>query len=201
MEDRARRLRDLSRALPRADDLVAERRQRLDHAAERLPLALSRAADRKRVALSGVAGRLTEGVIRDRIGRRRDHLTSLSQRLNVPWERLAGNRVSRFEVSSDRLNRLGGKLIESAEDRLARSARLLETLSYQSTLKRGYAVVRDADGALVSKAADVTSGAALEVQFSDDRVNVVASTGAPPAPAKPRKTKPEKDGDQGAFDL
>ena len=202
MEDRARRLRDLSRALPRADELVAERRQRLDHAGERLPLALSRAADRKRVALSGVAGRLTPATIRDRIGRRQDLLASLSKRLNVPWDRLAGNRVSRFDLAADRLSRIAPLLTERAQDRLARSARLLETLSYQSTLARGYAVVRDAKGALVPRAVGVSAGAALEVQFADDRVNVVASGAAAPVAPKPRKTSAKKkDGDQGAFDL
>ena len=209
MEDRARRLRDLSRALPRADELVAERRQRLDHAGERLPLALSRAADRKRVALSGVAGRLTPSALRDRLGRRQDHLASLSTRLNVPWDRLAGNRISRFDVASDRLARVGAHLTEKPQDRLARTARLLETLSYHSTLARGYAVVRDAGGALVAKAAGVAPGAALEVQFVDDRVSVIASGAAgstPPAgaSAKARKApskRKKKDGDQGAFDL
>lgn len=201
MEDRSRRLRDLSRALPRADELVAERRQRLDHAGERLPLALSRAADRKRVALSGVAGRLTPRVIRDRIEHRQDYLAAIAKRLNVPWDRLAGNRVSRFDLATDRLNRIATQLTERAQDRLARSARLLETLSYQSTLARGYAVIRDTEGSLVSRAADVKSGAGLEVEFADNRVAVVAS-GGPAKPAeKPRKAKPKKDGDQGAFDL
>jgi hypothetical protein len=61
-------------------------------------------------------------------------------------------------------------------------------------------VVRDADGALVPKAEGVTSGAGLEVEFADGRVNFVASGGSAP-PSKPRKAASKKAGDQGAFDL
>ncbi len=46
---RGQRLRDLSRALPRADTLLDGPRQRLDHAALRLPAALKGMTDRRRV--------------------------------------------------------------------------------------------------------------------------------------------------------
>lgn len=200
MEDRGRRLRDLSRALPRADELVAERRQRLDHAAERLPLALSRAADRKRVALSGVAGRLTPGVLLNRLAQRAERVDGLGRRLPGPLRAIVTDGTRRKEAAAHRLDRIGPQVIPVARDRLEKSARLLETLSYRATLARGYAVVRDTDGALVPKAEGVTSGAGLEVEFADGRVNVVASGGSAP-PSKPRKAAAKKAGDQGAFDL
>ncbi len=208
MEDRARRLRDLSRALPRADELVAERRQRLDHAGERLPLALSRAADRKRVALSGVAGQLTPRMLQDRLERRAERVASLASRLPGPLRSIVADGARRKDAAAHRLAQIGPQAHAAARDRLEKSARLLETLSYRKTLERGYAVVRGADGALISQASSVKSGAGIEVEFEDGRIAAVAAgggvapSGAKPARKAPTKAAtPKKAGDQGTFDL
>ncbi len=200
-EDRARRLRDLSRALPRAEELVAERRQRLDHAGERLPLALSRAADRKRVLLSGVTGRLSPRALRDRLEFRKGQVESLAGRLQLPLQRFVTDRSERLKAHADRLERIGPKARVMALDRLEKSARLLETLSYHATLERGYAVVRNADGVLLPKANGIKPGVAIEVQFSDGRVNAVTSGGPAPVAPAPKTSKAKKERDQGAFDL
>ncbi len=206
MEDRARRLRDLIRALPRADELMAERRQRLDHAGERLPMALSRAADRKRVMLSGIAGRLTPGVLTNRLAQRAERIDGLARRLPGPLRAIVTDGVRRKDAAAHRLERAGPQAPAAARDRLQRSARLLETLSYRATLARGYAVIRDATGALTPRAADVKPGAALDLEFADGRVAAVAAgapSAAPPTPPKSGKAraKPTPKGDQGAFDL
>jgi exodeoxyribonuclease VII large subunit len=66
-------------------------------------------------------------------------------------------------------------------------ARVLGTLSYEETLKRGYAVVRG-DGAVVTTAEAAGRARALEIQFRDGRLAVGAGgrTGGTPA-AKPPK--------------
>ena len=53
------RLRDLSRALPKPEQILAERRQRLDAVGERLPLALKALTTQRRVGLERVGGRLS----------------------------------------------------------------------------------------------------------------------------------------------
>jgi len=206
IEDRGRRLRDLIRALPRAEELMAERRQRLDHAAERLPMALSRAADRKRVMLSGIAGRLTPGVLINRLAQRAERVEGLARRLPGPLRAIVTDGARRKDAAAHRLERAGPQAPAAARDRLQKSARLLETLSYRATLARGYAVIRDADGALAPTAADVKPGAALDLEFADGRVAAVAagsSSAASPAPPKSGKSKakPSPKGEQGAFDL
>lgn len=206
MEDRARRLRDLIRSLPRADELVAERRQRLDHASERLPMALSRVADRKRVMLSGVAGRLTPGVLTNRLAQRAERVDGLGKRLPGPLRAIVTDGARRKDAAAHRLERAGPQAPAAARDRLEKSVRLLETLSYRATLARGYAVIRDAAGALTPKAADIKPGAALDVEFADGRIAAVASgTSTVVLPAPPKsgkaKTKPKPKGGQGAFDL
>ncbi len=201
MEDRAQRLRDLSRALPRAEELVAERRQRLDHAGERLPLALSRAADRKRVLLSGVTGRLTPGVLLNRLAQRAERVNGLGKRLPGPLRAVVADGVRRKEAASHRLTRIGPNAPAAARDRLEKSARLLQTLSYRATLARGYAVVRNADGVLTPQAGGINSGEMFEVEFVDGRITAVASSGAGASAPKSRKSKTRKETDQGAFDL
>ncbi|HLX48454.1 MAG TPA: exodeoxyribonuclease VII large subunit [Streptosporangiaceae bacterium] len=53
-------------------------------------------------------------------------------------------------------------------------ARLL-TLSPAGTLRRGYAIVQQADGSVVRAAAQVTGGEKLTVRFTDDQLTVTAS--------------------------
>ena len=64
-------------------------------------------------------------------------------------------------------------------------------------LERGYAVVRDANGGIVKRAGEISSGQALSLEFADGRAGAVAAGTAPPAP-KPKpvqKTgKPETQG-------
>gem|GEM_PF-4542898 len=71
--------------------------------------------------------------------------------------------------------------------RLESSAKLLESYSYKNVLDRGFAVIRDGDGKLVS-AADAQTGATWSVEFKDGKTDVVVGHGT----AKP-KTKGGKD--------
>lgn len=234
MEERARRLRDLARALPKPEDVIAERRQRLDIAAERLPRALERAAARKRHVLqSGRAGRFGAHLLEGRLARMADRISDRGDRLAPAMRRRVArmaegvmaaearlarapdriakslaDRARAVDAASRRLTHVGASHMTARRERLEASARLLETLSYNATLARGYAIVRDDKGALVTSP-DVKPGAALSVVFGAGPLGVVAAgpgagSGEPAAGAKkPRKrAAPKKDaGDQGAFDL
>ena len=50
----------------------------------------------------------------------------------------------------------------------------MRTLSYESVLDRGFAVVFDAEGKPVKKAASVVEGDALSIRFRDGDVSAVA---------------------------
>src|SRR5690606_13479642 len=65
-------------------------------------------------------------------------------------------------------------LIERARRRGQELERLMRTLSYESVLDRGFAVVFDAQGKPVKQAASVSAGDALSVRFHDGDVAVVA---------------------------
>lgn len=192
---RAQRLRDLSRALPRADGLLDSPRQRLDTWGERLPAALSRSVQTRRVKLSEASGALRLGLLRRAVEGDRQRLQNISARLNL---RALLADTSRKSQELDRLGRrlsdAGTRQTVAWRDRITAIDRLRETLGYKATLQRGYAVVRG-DGDVVTTTAAAAKAATLEIEFSDGRF-------APSKPAKPApragKQKPDAP-DQGSL--
>ncbi|MEM9098146.1 MAG: exodeoxyribonuclease VII large subunit, partial [Pseudomonadota bacterium] len=195
------RLADLSRALPRPERLLEERRQRLDNAAIRLPAALRDRAGQARLRLARLAGRLVPSQLSDRLDRASERLAERARGISRALERRAERARADLGRRSARL--LPGLLT----DRVARSqeqfsalARLYGTLHYDQTLKRGFALVRS-EGAVLGSSGGVSSGMALEIEFHDGRVDAVAGGTAARRPAprkKPRASKPEPD-DQGSL--
>lgn len=193
LSQRQQRLRDLSRGLPQKDSLLDGPRQRFDTWAERLPVALRQAVARKELALSRASGALRPSVLRGRLDRANDRFQNAARGLNADVvardiarksDRLTQVvRGLRSDVISrditrklDRLDAMTARLAARAQsDQAARLARLdgldrlRETLGYQATLERGYAVVR-ADGAVVTSAQAAKKAASLEIQFADGRL-------------------------------
>ena len=89
------------------------------------------------------------------------------------------------------------------EGRLEVFGRVLESTSYRTVLKRGFAVVHGPEG-LIGRAAAVAAGMALELEFADGRARATGlGEGAAPAPrTKPkrrRKAAKDDDGSQGTL--
>lgn len=208
---RDQRLRDLARALPRPESLLDAPRQRLDIWSDRLPSALRAGIQHRRVALSDRAGSLRPGLLRGRLDRAQDRLEDRSSRLRPGLARLAERKAQGLDACARRLRvepivqriardrrdleRLGARLaalgterIRAATERLEAAGRLHRSLGYEATLDRGYAVVRDGGGALVTRKAEAEAAGALEIQFADGRMKIGGGAGP-----KTRKTdKPEQ---------
>ncbi|MBO9465042.1 exodeoxyribonuclease VII large subunit [Tropicibacter sp. R15_0] len=213
LEQRGQRLRDLGRALPRAETLLEGPRQRLDVMGDKLPAALRRLVDRQRLRLSESAGSLRPGVLSRAIVTERNKLDERARRLHPALQRLVdtrrealmqrGNRLSdrpilrEISLQSERLAALSRRLDDSQNTRItdARAKldaldRLRETLGYKETLRRGYAVVHG-DGNVMTSAADAKKASALEIEFADGRLAVGGGKTArkaakkPPNPPKP----------------
>lgn len=119
--------------------------QRLDDRSLRLTQGLSGWLQKQQVKLA----RLTLRSPREQLARRQERLTQLSQRLS------AQAMLKSLEPQRAKLQRLGEKL---------------EVLSYRNTLKRGFAVVRDAERhAVMSASAAVGT---MSIEFSDGEVTV-----------------------------
>ena len=182
-EERRRRVADLARGLPRPDQLLALAAQRFDGAATRLGGALGVFVERARGRLAAAAGRFRPALLQTETARLGERTGEAGRRLGLAARRR----------------------LADAERALAQPAKLLEALSHRATLKRGFALVRTASGALVREAASVAPGAALTLQFHDgERAATATGEAAPmpspaPAPARPKRGPRDGGGGQGTL--
>jgi exodeoxyribonuclease VII large subunit len=182
-------LRAASRGLPRAQDLVALPRQRFDSIHQRLGRGLSANTAAHAGRLAKVAPRLQVRLLQQR-------LEASEKRLHLAWHRgsnalsrVAGARRTRFERVSGRLT---PRLVLNRLDRwralLDARGNMLASLSYQSVLRRGFALVRDADGRAIRQSATLSPGQLIDIEFADGNIAAQtlagsAQTTATPVPA------------------
>jgi len=195
-------LRAAVRALPNADALLQNPRQRFDACADRLPRALRANAQVHRMQFSHIAAPLTARMLRDQVERRRERFASLTTRFaagmraNAQAQRDSIMRAR--ERTDDLLARASRAMKTIAERRVARLDRasgLLEALSYHGVLARGFALVRDGHGVPLRSATATSPGLALDIEFADGRVGATVNGGAAPAAgtAKPKPRSGSKD--------
>ncbi|MGR3636036.1 MAG: exodeoxyribonuclease VII large subunit [Shimia sp.] len=198
---REQRLRDLSRAMPRADALLQTPRQRLDGAGDALPRALQAGVQSRRVVLSEKGGTLRASTPMRMIETRREALGRRADRLTpVGLSRDIERRKEKVADMSRRMADAGTRQVQKLGDRLAATDRMRETLSYRATLERGYAVVRG-DGDLVRTAVQAGGASEIEIEFADGRLKVgqgavvapvaEAAAAAPKPKTKPKPKKPD----------
>jgi len=76
---------------------------------------------------------------------------------------------------------------------------MLASLSHKNVLARGFALVRDDAGELVSSVASLSTGQAVNIEFQDGNISAVtagSASAARSAPKKPAREKaPAKDED------
>merc|ERR1712034_99309 len=120
IELRAQRLRDLSRALPRAETLLDQPRQRLDLLGERLPRGLIRGTEQRRVVLSDAAGVLRPSLLSRVIAHGRESLGRRTDRLSLrPVEREIARSRDRLDTLARRLGEAGTRRLEDPATRLS----------------------------------------------------------------------------------
>ncbi len=189
LRQRDQRLRDVARALPRAENLLQTPRQRLDAASDALPRALQAGVQTRRVVLFEKSGSLRASSLTRLIETRRQALGRRSDRLTpVGLQRDITRRREKVADLSRRLADAGTRQVQTLKDRLTGLDRMRETLSYTATLDRGYAVVRG-DGAVVKSTEAARQANALEIQFADGRLTVGQDgTPTPPPPVAPKST-------------
>lgn len=219
MELRRRQLRDLMRALPSIDQLLALPRRRFDEAAARLDRGLELTALNKRRAFERAAGQLRPDMLSARIAERRqrigEHASRVDRIIERQLDRLQARLARTDAVLAGVPNRLMAETARGRErlanivrrgdsaidvflkrEKSALSAhdRVLQSLSYRNVLKRGYAIIRDANDRVLASAAAVSDGDRLSIEFADGRVAATAGEhdGEPaPAKKKPAATRPK----------
>jgi exodeoxyribonuclease VII large subunit len=115
------------------------------------------------------------------------HLDSLSDKLLHSFERglarkaqtlaplvprhpqsLIQERTRHLGLVGQSLQRAGSQLLKDPEKHLQHTARMLDSLSFKKVLDRGYAVVRGADGRVVSSVTEAGKEAELTIEFKEN---------------------------------
>lgn len=199
LTERRLRLEGMARGLPDPGDLIGGAGQRLDDRAERLRLAGAARLLAARQRLELAAARL--GAPGARIDEARREAARVFERLRrsvahdlaLARERfsLLGPRLRPQALSGDldraraaageadqRLRLAMTNTIERQRTRLDSYAGRLATHSerHRSLLARGYVVVRDARAKVVTEAAAIGAGEALDLEFADGHLGAVAGS-------------------------
>ncbi|MEM0989238.1 MAG: exodeoxyribonuclease VII large subunit [Pseudomonadota bacterium] len=201
VDRRRQRLTDLVRGLPKPEQILAEKRQRLDLATAQLPNAERILADAHR-DLREVSAALSPALMNHAQGARL-RLTEATSQLTPG--RLTERLTQRKERLDDRAARLSPAITRAQtrwRESLVALSRTLRVFSYKSTLARGYAVVRNQNGTVISRLADLPSDGALEIEFGGDERLAVAAGETDRSPRKKplKQTKQKADApDQGSL--
>jgi len=123
------------------------------------------------------------------------------------WARLGLSevalRVVRHRASLDDLAARTAHAFDTrfakAGDRLQNTGSLLQSYSYQGTLARGFALVRDEEGQPVTSAATASKKSRIEIEFADDRIPALIAAGRPVKPRTKAKKPSAPPGDQGTL--
>jgi exodeoxyribonuclease VII large subunit len=197
--------------------LLALPRRRFDEAAAGLGRGLERTTVVKRRSLDQATAGLRLEILANRVSERRRFIGEQVLRKERCLERHMLKEHSRVAKAATALGalpaRLAGQLQRERQHltALMRQAdtavsyaltrnrglvtgqdRVLQSLSYKNVLKRGYAVVRDAGNRPLTRAADVSAGQFLEIEFADERINTVACGGKPSRLATKPRDRPQE---------
>ncbi len=212
LDRRRQTQRALARALPTADQLLALPRRHFDETAARLGRALQANTQKKRGEFDGCARQLSPRLLLQRFREKRREINVLANRLPRSLEVFVGVRRGSFDRRAGRLSieptariaergrqhlqQLDRRQIQAvdlilthAKRRGSELERLMKTLSHQSVLERGFAIVLDPSGVPIKRAAAITAGDDLTLRFQDGEVQAIATEGEE-RPARPKVERP-----------
>lgn len=168
--------------------LLEIRTQSLDHATHRLDTAFDKGIKARETQIVRLGARLPDpkqvvmlktqalnhavhqldGTFDKAIKRRETQVVRLGSSLRHP-RALIERESQRLHDRAERLKNTGARLTVERQQALGGLNRMLESMSFKKVLERGYVVVRDADGKLISDAARVESGQSLALEFQKEQ--------------------------------
>ncbi len=217
-------LRAAARGLPTPDSLFAIHSQRFDTAAASLGKGLVSVIQKKGLQFEKTNGKLGFSLLSSPVERKKQHLLHQSSRLEFAARARIehhANRVARARLSPGMLlpviasarqrtgfagrsmDRLRIDQFERLHNRLDQATRLLGSYSHAKTLARGFALVRNSEGRVMTRSAQMSPGSAFELEFADGKANVLAQSGDTISPPQAVRKKPDSgpagSGNQGSL--
>lgn len=154
LADAATELNHLRRRLKHPGAQLREQAQRLDDLEQRLVRAQTNLLQRRRSELALLESRLHAHSPLPRLQRLQRETEQLGQRLEAAMR----------------------QRLHQANERLAHLAQMLDSLSPLATLSRGYAIVTDSEGRVVTDAAAVTVGDQVQARLARGRLGLTVNT-------------------------
>lgn len=199
LDERRTRLSGLARGLPNLRRIVDDHWQRLEDRGERLSNSLPNLLHRRQAELSALSGRLERRNPGQFIADKRHAVDRLAVEARHCYRALVAGRTSAFRDLAVHLRpRMLADRIGQAGRDLTHVGAMLESLSYERVLERGFALVRDAADRPVTTGADLVAGQDLTVQFQDGPVPVTVGGGVR-APRRSEKKTGKDNGRQGSL--
>jgi len=218
-------LRSAARGLPTPDSLFAAQSQRFDHVAGGLARGLVSAIRIKQILFQKTASRFGRNLVASPVTQKRQALAFAERGLRSAQQseiRLKQGLLDRTKPSSSQLSQVltnaeqrfgfvskgldaaNRVRMEKLNSRLGEVSRLLVSYSHGKTLERGFTLVRNSEGSIVSRASGTGEGEKYEVEFADGRVEMwtgrpedgKVSSPRPQAGKSADKAKNEKSGVQ-----
>ena len=143
-------LEHLRRRLKHPGHLLREQAQKLDDLEQRLIFAQGAASRQRHSQLALLTSRLHARSPANQLGKMRRETEHLAYRLEEAMQRR----------------------LESAKTRFVHLAQLLDSLSPLRTLERGYAIISDSDGKVISEATAVSNGQTLDARLAHGRLHL-----------------------------
>lgn len=151
LDERTVRVENCSARLGDPLRLLESTTQRLDFLVHKLEGVFGRYLDQKVLHVSGWGGRLTHP------------------------RHIMAQAAARLQTWSEQMERVSGRMTLQKSERLTGISRVLETLSFQRILDRGFSVVRDQKGAIVENPEHIQNDQDLVIEFKESRrINVRA---------------------------
>ncbi|MGI9346076.1 MAG: exodeoxyribonuclease VII large subunit [Gammaproteobacteria bacterium] len=186
LEQRAQHLDDLSERLKTGTSrLIQNQRQRLTAFHERL-ITPARYLEQRTQHLDGLSARLTTGAMRQRLYHQ-NRINSLRKTLRSQLKQPSVLNTGRVRLAplKQRLTHSMTARTHKSRQRIERLHDLLNSMNPMRVLDRGYAIVRNPEGTVLSNANQTKPNELLQIQLTRGsvkaRVEETASTSIPPA--------------------
>ena len=148
--------------------ILETQQQRLDHIGERIA-----------------------GVFREYLARKQAQLAS-NAAIPSP-QNILSNANLVIGKWGDQLLAAGRRLLTEKETRLTHGAQMLEAYSFKNILERGFTVIQDAQGGLITEAGQASTGQDIRIQFKDDKsIDATIGKGTKSSKKAPKKKKAAK---------
>ena len=171
LNEKSAKLETLSAKLGDPSRLLESQSQRLDHESEKLKNAFLRFIDAKKSPFTSLSAKL----------RRPDHILSENQKSLARWD--------------EQLQSLAPKITEKQNEKLAHLEKMLEAYSFKNVLNRGFTVIRDDKGNVLSDGKPIKANQNIQIEFRDKK-DVQAITVSGSSAPKSKKKRPSENNEQ-----